>query len=273
MAKTSNQDYSVRRGKLNKKDKVIYRISYGKQQVYTADPSATPPSPAQKAHRKFFGRITTLVNAIVNDPQQHEIWEAKRVAYNHSVALDPRAKRYKTVRSYAHFVLGEQLAQNEAQKRHQNPVQKALPKGLKMHIKPFSKLSTTELYEILKARFNVFYLEQHILYPDLDDIDYYATHFAIFRKGHVIAYARLFQDTTQGQWIIGRMLTVERGKGFGKYILSQIEQLALSQSVNSLFMHAQIHAVPFYEALGYTTEGEIFQEAGIPHIRMRKSLA
>ena len=273
MAKTSNQDYSVRRGKLNKKDKVIYRISYGKQQVYTADPSATPPSPAQKAHRKFFGKITSLVNAIVADPQQNELWEAKRIAYNHSVALDPTAKRYRTVRSYAHAVLGEQLANSQSTKRRRKTIQKALPKGLKMHIKPFSKLSTTELYEILKARFNVFYLEQHILYPDLDDIDYYATHFAIFKKGHVIAYARLFQDTTQGQWIIGRMLTVERGKGFGKYILSQIEQLALSQSVNSLFMHAQIHAVPFYEALGYTTEGEIFQEAGIPHIRMRKSLA
>ena len=95
MAKTSNQDYSVRRGKLNKKDKVIYRISYGKQQVYTADPSAAPASPAQKAHRKFFGKITSLVNAIVSDPQKYELWEAKRVAYNHSIALDPTAKRYK----------------------------------------------------------------------------------------------------------------------------------------------------------------------------------
>ena len=220
MAKTSNQDYSVRRGKLNKKDKVIYRISYGKQQVYTADPSASPASPAQKAHRKFFGKITSLVNAIVSDPQKYELWEAKRVAYNHSIALDPTAKRYKTVRSYAHAVLSEQLANTQSVKRRRKPILKALPKGDKLHIKTFSELSTTELYEILKVRFKMFYLDQHVFTPDLDDLDYVATHFAIFRKGHVIAYARVVTNAAN-ETTISRLLTLE--PDYDQYILQRIE--------------------------------------------------
>ena len=222
MAKTSNQDYSVRRGKLNKKDKVIYRISYGKQQVYTADPSASPASPAQKAHRKFFGKITSLVNAIVSDPQKYELWEAKRVAYNHSIALDPTAKRYKTVRSYAHAVLSEQLANTQSVKRRRKPILKALPKGDKLHIKTFSELSTTELYEILKVRFKMFYLDQHVFTPDLDDLDYVATHFAIFRKGHVIAYARVVTNAAN-ETTISRLLTLE--PDYDQYILQRIEHL------------------------------------------------
>ena len=220
MAKTSNQDYSVRRGKLNKKDKVIYRISYGKQQVYTADPSDTPASPAQKAHRKFFGKITSLVNAIVSDPQKYELWEAKRVAYNHSIALDPTAKRYKTVRSYAHAVLSEQLANTQSIKRRRKPILKALPKGDKLHIKTFSELSTTELYEILKVRFKMFYLDQHVSTPDLDDLDYVATHFAIFRKGHVIAYARVVTNAAN-EVTVSRLLTLE--PDYDQYILQRIE--------------------------------------------------
>ena len=220
MAKTSNQDYSVRRGKLNKKDKVIYRISYGKQQVYTADPSDTPASPAQKAHRKFFGKITSLVNAIVSDPQKYELWEAKRVAYNHSIALDPLAKRYKTVRSYAHAVLSEQLANTQSIKRRRKPILKALPKGDKLHIKTFSELSTTELYEILKVRSQMFYLEQHIATQDMDDLDYTATHFAIFRKGHVIAYARVVTNAAN-EVTVSRLLTLE--EGYDQYILQRIE--------------------------------------------------
>ena len=273
MARVNNQDHSLRHGKLSKSSPIVYRVRNGKQQSYTPNDTPQDPSPAQKAHRKFFGKITTLVNAIVADPQQNELWDAKRIAYNHSVALDPTAKRYKTVRSYAHAVLSEQLANSQSTKRRRKPIPKALPKGLKLHVKTFSELSTTELYEIIKSRFNVFYLEQHIFYPDLDDIDYLATHFALFRKGHVIAYARLIPGLSPEEASIGRLLSIERGKGFGKYIMQQIELSAQTKGIQSLTLHAQTQTVPFYESLGYKPIGDIFQEAGISHILMKKSLS
>ncbi len=37
-------------------------------------------------------------------------------------------------------------------------------------------------------------------------------------------------------------------------------------------LSAQTHAVPFYEREGFRTEGEIYDDAGIPHIDMRCGL-
>ena len=141
-----------------------------------------------------------------------------------------------------------------------------------MLVKPFSGLSTTELYEILKARFIVFYSEQNCRYLDMDDIDYTATHIALFRKGQVIAYARLFQGDSPEEWHLGRMLAIERGRGFGRRIVMQAEEYASSQGAKAVLLHAQTHAVPFYEKMGYTAYGPVFMEADIPHVAMRKEL-
>jgi len=39
-----------------------------------------------------------------------------------------------------------------------------------------------------------------------------------------------------------------------------------------VFLHAQVHAVAFYEKAGFQVQGAVFDEAGIPHLRMRRSL-
>ena len=272
MAKVSNQDQSIRRGKMSKSSPVVYRVRNGKQQSYTPKDNLNPPSPAQTAHRKFFGKVTALVNAIMADPQQAAEWEERRKAYNKSIAFDASIKRYKTTRSYVHFVITSQLEQQEAAKRRRKHITNKLPKGYKLHIKHFSELSTTELYEILKARFIVFYSEQKCHYLDMDDIDYESTHISLHRQGHVIAYARLFRGKEPGQCIVGRLLTIERGLGYGKYIMEQVALEAQRQGAASLLLHAQTQVVPFYEALGYKTFGNIFIEADIPHICMTKSL-
>lgn len=269
MAKIETHDHATRRGKMDKKSNTVYRTRNGKEHAYEIHLSTNPPSKAQKAHRALFGKVTTLVNAIMADPVQAAEWDAKRIAYNQSFSAGDPAKRYTTTRSYAHFVLTEQLS---AKRRRRTPIEKALPKGFKMHIKPFGKLSTTELYEILKARFEVFYSEQNCRYQDMDGIDYKAIHLALFHKGHVIAYARLFKGTKPGQWLVGRMLTTERKQGHGKYLMRQVEEEAKRLGATMLLMHAQTHAAPFYERLGYTAFGEPFMEADIPHIHMRKEL-
>jgi predicted GNAT family N-acyltransferase len=40
----------------------------------------------------------------------------------------------------------------------------------------------------------------------------------------------------------------------------------------SLYLHSQVGVVEFYKKLGFSTEGEIFDEAGTPHITMRLAL-
>ena len=207
------------------------------------------------------------------DPVQAAEWELKRVEHNRSIPFYEKQKRSETTRSYVFSVMREQLMQNKAVKRKRRAVKLALPKGFKLYIKPFAELSTSELYEILKARFAVFYMDQHCYYQDMDNVDYKAIHIALHRRGRVIAYARLFKGKANGQWIAGRMLTIERGQGYGKFIMEQTVLEAQRQGATSLLIHAQTQAAPFYEKLGFTPSGDIFMEADMPHILMKKELA
>ena len=63
-----------------------------------------------------------------------------------------------------------------------------------------------------------------------------------------------------------------RGKGYGRNIISAIENKLAQQGFTYLFMHARMTAVGFYEKLGYVTVGQEFLEIGIPHVKMEKSL-
>jgi predicted GNAT family N-acyltransferase len=50
-----------------------------------------------------------------------------------------------------------------------------------------------------------------------------------------------------------------------------IEQ-ARHRGLLEVTMNAQVQVVPFYEKRGFRAEGPVFDEAGIPHRRMRKAL-
>lgn len=271
MAVLIDLEAPLRRGKMNKKSDVVYRVRNGKQQSYIPTPNTNPPTRAQSAHRAHFGKVNALVNAIMADPAQQAEWEQKRLSYNASLS-SAEEKRYKTLRSFVFASISAQLAQKETARRRRNPIKKALPRGLKLRVRHFSELTTTDLYEILKARFAVFYTEQGCRYQDMDGVDYSCTHLALHRKGSVIAYARLFRGAEPGVWHIGRMLTTERGCGWGRYIMEQTEAEARRQGAQSLLIHAQTHAEAFYKKLGFKPEGEIFMEADIPHIQMTKEL-
>ena len=99
-----------------------------------------------------------------------------------------------------------------------------------------------------------------------DDRDSAAHHFLAEDENHnPIGTARLLND---GQ--IGRMAVLKswRSSGVGSALLAAV----LNQVSNSVcpkpFLKAQTRAVPFYERHGFQTRGDVFQEAGIPHLRM-----
>ena len=272
MAKVKNADLSLIRGKLTKKSPVINRVRNGRQHSYIAEQPSVPPTKAQSDHRKLFGKVNSIVNTLMANPEQAALWEQRRKEFNSHQREIFSPVLYKTARQFAFAMVSKQLAPGNADKRPKKPLRQALPRGLKMLVKPFSGLSTTELYEILKARFIVFYTEQNCRYLDMDDIDYTATHIALFRQGQVIAYVRLFQGDSPEEWHLGRMLTIERGQGFGRRIVAQTEEYASSQGAKAVLLHAQTHAVPFYEKMGYTAYGPVFMEADIPHVAMRKEV-
>lgn len=275
MAKINHIDGRKVRGKMNKKSKEVHRVRNGREHVYTIENEYEgKPSASQKLQRSIFGKTNAIVNGIMADPIQVQEWQARMDEYNRTrdLSLRPMPKRYTTVRSFVFAVISEQIKHKPAAKRRKANLPFSLPRDIKLQIKPFSELSAAEIYEILKARFDVFVCQQHIIYLDEDNIDYLATHFSLRKNGLVIAYARLFPDAEKQVLRIGRMLTLERGKGFAKYLMAQIEEFARKQGVHTLRLHAQTQAAGFYEHLGFTTKGDIFIEAEIPHILMEKSL-
>ncbi|MDA0978259.1 MAG: GNAT family N-acetyltransferase [Proteobacteria bacterium] len=74
---------------------------------------------------------------------------------------------------------------------------------------------------------------------------------------------------------IGRMAVLEdwRGHGVGAAILEAAVEKARHLGMTEALLHAQSHAVNFYEKAGFAPQGDEYLEAGIPHLTMTRSLS
>jgi len=70
---------------------------------------------------------------------------------------------------------------------------------------------------------------------------------------------------------IGRVAVLRewRGAGIGAGIVRHLVNQATDLGVESVYLHAQTAAAGFYRRLGFRAEGSVFDEVGIPHVRMR----
>ncbi|GEC04051.1 acetyltransferase [Streptomyces spinoverrucosus] len=73
---------------------------------------------------------------------------------------------------------------------------------------------------------------------------------------------------------LGRLAVTReaRGLGVGGALVRAIEDAARARGLSAVDLHAQTHALGFYERLGYVAYGPEFPDAGIPHRAMRRSL-
>ncbi len=140
--------------------------------------------------------------------------------------------------------------------------------NLKLHAKRFEELSTRELYEILKARMEIFVVEQNCVYQDLDDHDYDSLHVFYEKDGKVAAYLRaFFKEEAIVQ--MGRVLTIQHGTGLGGKILKEgIKQILEKMDPKQIYIEAQCYAIGFYEREGFEVCSDEFLEDGIPHVQM-----
>ena len=120
-------------------------------------------------------------------------------------------------------------------------------------------------------RLAVFVEEQRvpveIEWDDQDDRSLHAL--AYSEEGRAIATGRLLPDGH-----IGRMAVLQawRGQGVGGAILERLIEVARERGDREIELFAQTHAIPFYRRYGFVENGEIFEEAGIPHQAMRRML-
>ena len=136
--------------------------------------------------------------------------------------------------------------------------------------KYFNELTTTELYELLKSRAEIFVVEQNCIYQDLDDKDYHSLHIFYEENGKIVAYLRAFEkDTTTRTIQIGRVLTLNHGMGLGGQLLKEgITQIREKLNPSTIYIEAQCYATGFYEREGFVISSEEFLEDGIPHVEM-----
>jgi ElaA protein len=68
---------------------------------------------------------------------------------------------------------------------------------------------------------------------------------------------------------IGRVITTERGKGYGKQIMLHAIDAAIKHfSATLIDIEAQEYAKGFYESVGFKQSSDTFILDGIPHIKM-----
>lgn len=123
--------------------------------------------------------------------------------------------------------------------------------------------------DIKSIRTEVFIAEQNVpveLEIESDEDRY--IHCCIYKDENLIAYARVKLSNPA---IIGRVCVKKdyRNLGYGRKVMELAE--GQIQGINEVHLHAQLHAKGFYETLGYTPFGDIFLEAGIEHISMKKN--
>lgn len=122
--------------------------------------------------------------------------------------------------------------------------------------KKFDELTTTELYEILKARSAIFVVEQNCVYQDLDDLDYRSLHVFYEEGKTVTAYLRAFykeKDVVQ----MGRVLTLKHGTGLGGRIIREgLKQIKAKMPCKTIYIEAQSYAVGYYEREGFKVVSE-----------------
>jgi ElaA protein len=127
-----------------------------------------------------------------------------------------------------------------------------------------------ELYELLRVRSEVFVVEQDCVYQDMDGDDQKAIHLWLTVADKVVALARVCPEGTHMEEVsIGRVITTERNKGYGKQIMLHAIDAAVAHfNAKRIDIEAQEYARGFYESVGFRQSSESFILDGIPHIRM-----
>lgn len=140
----------------------------------------------------------------------------------------------------------------------------------------FEELSLQEWHDIVQLRVNVFVVEQHCPYPELEGKDPECIHIKGQINDSVIATARIVPPGISYQEVsIGRVAVAQnfRGKGFGRILMN-----TCLQAIDELYgkvpvrLSAQTYLLEFYEQCGFTSTGNEYLEDGIPHTEMLRTV-
>ena len=143
-----------------------------------------------------------------------------------------------------------------------------------------------DLAALYDLRHEVFVVGQGVpVELEVDDLDATADHAVAVAGGRVVGTGRLVDGRIDEQGrlepgtpgtvaTVGRMAVAApaRGAGTGRALLDLLVRRAAERGLPAVELHAQVHARAFYERAGFTPFGDVYLEAGIEHIGMRREL-
>jgi len=129
-------------------------------------------------------------------------------------------------------------------------------------------ISITNDHDICFAlRHQVFVVEQDVpVEEEIDELDKLATHLLATESGLPIGTARVVYQGDIAK--IGRVCVLKsaRGTGLGAGLIKAAVQIARDRpDVSKAKLGAQLHALGFYEKLGFSVDGPVYLDAGIEH--------
>ena len=144
------------------------------------------------------------------------------------------------------------------------------------HWRQFADLTPHDLYAALRVRSEVFVVEQHCAFLDLDDADQEAWHLLgwVERGGTkaLAAYLRLLQPGRRfTEASIGRVLTAAhfRRSGAGRELMREgVRKSVEIYPEHGIRIGAQRYLESFYAEFGFRPASEPYLEDGIAHIEM-----
>jgi ElaA protein len=140
----------------------------------------------------------------------------------------------------------------------------------------WGELSTRELYSILKLRTDVFFVEQRIDEEELDnrDIEPTTEHLWIADDAGIAAYLRVLYDAEatgeRPRRSFGRVVVRadRRGEGLARVLVARVIELYGGEAME---LHSQRYVTSLYATFGFEEVGDVYVEAGIPHISMYRA--
>ena len=129
-----------------------------------------------------------------------------------------------------------------------------------------SVFQTDDIEKCHNLRRIVFTQEQGVSEAEeIDGLDHQAIHFLAEHDGKPVGTARILIKGDSAK--IGRVCVLKEARGThqGKALILACIHWASNEGLKRAVLGAQVHALGFYEALGFSAFGPIYDDAGIDH--------
>lgn len=165
---------------------------------------------------------------------------------------------------------------------------------MKLVCKTIDEMTPRQVYEVLRARNEIFVVEQDCVYQDCDGFDYGLHVFYEDAGGKVAAYMRIYEvnDSHMADFggegarkiryrlregmrtvQMGRVLTIDHGEGLGGRLLREGIRIARDvMKADIIYLEAETYVVGFYEKEKFERCSPEFLKDGIPHVQMELKL-